>query len=198
MWTSNNSLVPDEDQEPDHLTSEAWQWPLALVGIRICSWGDDDVKYYLMGNPLTWWSAFACILFICLLSGIYILLRKGHVLHWKKEEWNNYCYSALITVGGWALHYFPSYLMGRVLYLHHYFPAIYFGIFVVAFTLEHLTSYFKSVKIVGKAIITLYLVANIWFFFYFIDMSYGFTGPSSNMKSKQWLKTWSMADEDGL
>eukprot|EP00833_Pecoramyces_ruminatium_P010431 jgi/Orpsp1_1/1184463/evm.model.c7180000089631.1 len=198
MWTSNNSLVPDEDKEPDHLTSEAWQWPLALVGIRICGWNDEDVKYYLMGNPLTWWSAFACILFIGLLSGIYILLRKCHVLRWKSEEWDNYCYTALVTVGGWALHYFPSYLMGRVLYLHHYFPAIYFGIFIIAFTLEHIASYFRKTKIVGKIIISLYLVANIAFFFYFIQMSYGFTGPSSNMKSKQWLKTWSMADEDGL
>jgi len=198
MWTSNNSLVPDEDKEPDHLTSEAWQWPLALVGIRICGWNDDDVKYYLMGNPLTWWSAFACILFVGLLSGIYILLKKCNAIHWKNEEWNNYWYTSLITVGGWALHYFPSYLMGRVLYLHHYFPAIYFGIFVVAFTLEHIASYFRKVKIVGKVLISLYLVADIAFFFYFIQMSYGFTGPSSNMKSKQWLRTWSMADEDGL
>jgi len=197
MWTSNNSLTPDEDKEPDRITSEAWEWPLALVGVRICGWGDDEIKFYLMGNPLTWWSAFGSILFIGFLSCVYILERKCRVFHWKNEEWDNYCYTALITIGGWALHYFPSYLMGRVLYLHHYFPAVYFGIFIVAFTLEHICSYLRSSKYVGKGIILLYLIANVSIFFYFIQMCYGFYGPSSQMKSKQWLKKWSMADEDG-
>ena len=27
----------------------------------------------------------------------------------------------------WALHYFPFYTMGRVLYFHHYFPAYLFS-----------------------------------------------------------------------
>jgi len=198
MWTTNNSLTQDEDKEPDHITSEAWQWPLALVGIRICGWGDEDVKFYLMGNPLTWWAAFACIIFVGLLTGLYLILKKCNVLGWTKEEWNDYCYTALITIGGWALHYFPSFLMGRVLYLHHYFPAVYFGIFIIAFTLEHLGSYFRSAKIVGKIIVLAFLIIDIAMFFYFVPLCYGFTGPSSQMKSKQWLKWWSMADEDGL
>ncbi|OUM59598.1 glycosyltransferase family 39 protein, partial [Piromyces sp. E2] len=198
MWTTNNSLTPDEDKEPDRITSEAWQWPLALVGIRICGWGDDDVKFFLMGNPLTWWAAFVSIIFIGILSGLYILLRKCHVLGWSKEEWDNYCYGALVTIGGWAFHYFPSYLMGRVLYLHHYFPAIYYGIFIIGFALEHIGSYFKPSKIVTTTVVLIFLLVDIVFFFYFAPMSYGFTGPSSNMKSKQWLKWWSMADEDGF
>lgn len=28
---------------------------------------------------------------------------------------------------GWVLHYFPFFLMGRVLYFHHYFPAMLFS-----------------------------------------------------------------------
>lgn len=28
---------------------------------------------------------------------------------------------------GWVLHYFPFFLMGRILYFHHYFPAMLFS-----------------------------------------------------------------------
>lgn len=28
---------------------------------------------------------------------------------------------------GWILHYFPFFLMGRILYFHHYFPAMLFS-----------------------------------------------------------------------
>lgn len=28
---------------------------------------------------------------------------------------------------GWMLHYFPFFLMGRILYFHHYFPAMLFS-----------------------------------------------------------------------
>ena len=34
--------------------------------------------------------------------------------------------SGLFLILGWGLHYFPFYLMGRVLYFHHYFPALMF------------------------------------------------------------------------
>ncbi|ORX85212.1 PMT-domain-containing protein [Anaeromyces robustus] len=197
MWTTNNSLTPDEDKEPDRITSEAWQWPLALVGVRICGFGDEDIKFYLMGNPLTWWTFFVCIIFVGLLSGIYILLRKCHVSSWTENDWDDYVYTALITIGGWALHYFPSFLMGRVLYLHHYFPAVYFGIFIIGFTLEHIGSYFKPRTLVTNILVGIYLIVNICFFLYFVPLCYGYYGPSSNMKSKQWLRLWSMADEDG-
>lgn len=37
MLTSNNALVPDPDKH-DELVSYAWQWPLAMVGLRMCGW----------------------------------------------------------------------------------------------------------------------------------------------------------------
>jgi len=29
---------------------------------------------------------------------------------------------------GWFLHYFPFFIMSRQLFLHHYFPALYFAV----------------------------------------------------------------------
>jgi dolichyl-phosphate-mannose-protein mannosyltransferase len=39
MMTSNNALVPDPDKQDD-LASQAWQWPVLHVGLRMCGWDD--------------------------------------------------------------------------------------------------------------------------------------------------------------
>lgn len=41
---------------------------------------------------------------------------------------NQFLSSGCWLLLGWALHYLPFYLMGRVLYFHHYFPALIFSI----------------------------------------------------------------------
>ena len=41
---------------------------------------------------------------------------------------NQFLSSGCWLLLGWALHYLPFYLMGRVLYFHHYFPALMFSI----------------------------------------------------------------------
>lgn len=39
---------------------------------------------------------------------------------------------------GWALHYFPFYGMGRILYFHHYFPAVIFSSMLSAVIIDYL------------------------------------------------------------
>lgn len=56
MMTSNNALIPDPDKE-DILASKPFDWPLVRLGLRMCGWGDDQTKYYLLGTPIIWWSS---------------------------------------------------------------------------------------------------------------------------------------------
>jgi dolichyl-phosphate-mannose-protein mannosyltransferase len=42
MLTSNNALVPDPDKQDD-LASQAWQWPILNVGLRMCSWDEKSI-----------------------------------------------------------------------------------------------------------------------------------------------------------
>jgi len=197
MWTSNNALVPDPDKEPDQLVSQAWQWPLALVGIRMCSWSDNTVKYYMMGNPFIWWFAFASILSLGVFSLFYILRRQRKITYvWAKNEWFDYCYRGLITFLGWALHYLPFYIMGRVLYLHHYFPTIYFGIFVIGFMVDHISFYFKKAPMIHNIIVCTVGTIVVLSFFFFSKLTYGFTGPASQVQNREWLSSWHMATMD--
>jgi len=197
MWTSNNALVPDPDKEPDQLVSQAWQWPLALVGIRMCSWSDSTVKFYMIGNPFIWWFAFTAILSLGGFSLFYILRRQRKFTYvWAKNEWYDYCYRGLITFLGWALHYLPFYIMGRVLYLHHYFPTIYFGIFVLGFMIDHISFYFKKVPMIHNIIVIAVGTIVVLSFLFFSKLTYGFTGPASQVKNREWLSSWHMATLD--
>ena len=72
MMTSNNALVPDPDKF-DVLASTPSQWPWLNVGLRMCGWGDHQVKYYLLGNPIIWWSSTSSLLIGVLIFIIYVL-----------------------------------------------------------------------------------------------------------------------------
>jgi dolichyl-phosphate-mannose-protein mannosyltransferase len=72
MWTSNNALVPDPDKE-DILSSEPTEWPFVSVGLRMCGWGDHEIKFYLLGNPIVWWSAILSIFTATAAFAVYVI-----------------------------------------------------------------------------------------------------------------------------
>jgi dolichyl-phosphate-mannose-protein mannosyltransferase len=73
MMTSNNALIPDPDKE-DILASKPLDWPWARLGLRMCGWGDNQIKYYLIGTPIIWWAG-AVSLMISVVAFVVYLLR---------------------------------------------------------------------------------------------------------------------------
>jgi len=71
--TSNNALVPDPDKE-DILASKPLDWPFLHLGLRMCGWGHDQYKYYLLGTPVIWWST-TLSLFVAVISLSAYFLR---------------------------------------------------------------------------------------------------------------------------
>ena len=78
--------------------------------------------------------------------------------------------------------------MGRVTYLHHYFPALYFAILSIAFLIEHTLG--KRTRLLVNILLGLVVTA---VFVYFAPLSYGFSGPASAYQNRKWLSTWTMA-----
>jgi dolichyl-phosphate-mannose-protein mannosyltransferase len=72
MMTSNNALVPDPDKE-DILASKPFDWPLLHLGLRMCGWGDTQLKYYLMGTPVIWWGSTISLGVAFATLGVYLL-----------------------------------------------------------------------------------------------------------------------------
>lgn len=85
MWTSNNALIPDLDKY-DSLTSTPLEWPFASVGLRMCGWGDNDVKFYLLGNPVVWWLSITSIGLFGLTIAYYAVRRQRKIYDMTKGK----------------------------------------------------------------------------------------------------------------
>jgi dolichyl-phosphate-mannose-protein mannosyltransferase len=74
-------------------------------------------------------------------------------------------------VMGWALYYLPFYFMGRRLFLHHYFPALWYAISTLAAVLDLVTSTLFSKRRIQTAAIRMAFA--IWTYAHFSPFPYG-------------------------
>ncbi|KAJ3099454.1 Protein O-mannosyltransferase 2 [Phlyctochytrium planicorne] len=192
MWTSNNALTPDPNKEPDQLTSEPYHWPFLLKGLRMCGWGDEDIKFFLLGHPLIWWGSAVSFFVFAIIAFVYAVRYQRKCHDWTKESWSDFYFASKVAFLGWFLHYYPFWIMGRVTYLHHYFPALYFAMIMLTLVLDHLTTRFP--KFLQKLFFAALTIVFFAVFFFFADFSFGFKVPASQYKNRQWLKSWTIFD----
>lgn len=195
MMTSNNALIPDPDKE-DILASKPFDWPFLHLGLRMCGWGDTQLKYYLMGTPIIWWAS-SISLFVGLSAlGVYLLRwqRKYHDM--DSHEWDHFLYVGKIAFFGWAFHYVPFLIMGRVTYLHHYLPTLYFAVLMLAHVLDHfifssklLTTKVKNITFGAFAFLLLFS------FWWFKGVAFGIDGPIAEHKGLQWRSSWNIYND---
>lgn len=190
MLASNNALVPDPDKF-DKLSSEWWEWPILHTGLRMCGWSSNETKYFMMGHPFINW-------FSTLLIGIAIIYLFVVAVLWQRQklnlsptnyEWNNVLLTLLLPLAGWFLHYFPFIMMGRVTYLHHYVPALYFAIFLTGGLMESLIVRRCHKYVTAVIYVTFYIII-IGGFWYLRDLVWGMDGPSRDFAHLKVLKSW--------
>lgn len=167
MWHINNNLKEHHIYQSDPIT-----WPFLLRGISY--WAQDHKQIYLLGNAVMWWLSTAII-------GVFALVVLGELLAWQfgkqilqDSDVINYHLQTFEYILGWLLHYAPSFLMGRQLFLHHYLPAYYFAILAIAHCLELCVSYiFRKRKMIGYGFVFLFLFASGYFFYTYKSLAYG-------------------------
>ena len=192
MMTSNNALVPDSDKQDD-LASKFWQWPILNVGLRMCSWDENTIKYYLLGNPFVYWGSTASL-------GIFWLLIAWYAVRWQRgyaelseADMNHIHYSGLYPAIGWLLHYLPFVAMARGTYVHHYYPALYYAILTFGFCVDWFTRTMK-VKALWVVYSVLYVII-FGMFMYFRVIVFGIEGPSQQWSHLNWLKGWRIGNQ---
>ncbi|KIW13463.1 hypothetical protein PV08_08651 [Exophiala spinifera] len=191
MMTSNNALVPDPDKQDD-LASQFWQWPILHVGLRMCSWDDSVTKYFLLGNPLVYWGSTASL-------GVAGLIVLWYLIRWQRgydelrqADIDHIHYSGIYPLIGWFFHYLPFVIMGRVTYVHHYYPALYFAILVLGFCVDWMTRPLN--KTVRWGVYSVLYAATIGLFVLFSPIVFGMQGPNKNYAYLRWFPRWRMSD----
>lgn len=193
MWTSNNALTLDENKEPDALVSFPWHWPFLLKTLRMDGWGDNEIKYLMIGNPIIWWTSTASLVIFSAALLIYaIRSKRGDGDFRSFSEWDDFWFAFKVAVLGWFLNYSPFYIMGRVMYLHHYYPALYYAIISLSFVLDHFCK--RMPRILGLAVLAAFSMLCIVIFLYFADLTFGMSYPSVQYESRQWLSSWKFVD----
>ena len=191
MMTSNNALVPDPDKQDD-LASKFWQWPILNVGLRMCSWDDSVVKYFLLGNPFVYWASTASIGGFALLVAWFTIRWQRGYADLKPADVDQIHYSGIYPVIGWFLHYLPFILMGRVTYVHHYYPALWFAIIMLGFMVDWVTR--PLAKQLQWGVYTLLYGTVIGLFYVFRAFCFGMEGSHTQWAHLKWFKTWRMTD----
>ncbi|PWY66288.1 PMT-domain-containing protein [Aspergillus eucalypticola CBS 122712] len=188
MWITNAGLTE----------SHAWDsrppsWPTLLRGINF--WGKDHRQVYLLGNPFIWWSSTAAIV-------IYIIFKGVSVLRWQRScgdyhnvNFKRFDYEIGTSVLGWAFHYFPFYLMARQLFLHHYFPALYFAIIALCQEFDFLANRIKSLglpsrPVIGKMLAGIFLAISIFTFTLYSPLVYGNPWTQDACNSVKLMDSW--------
>ena len=204
MMATNNALLPDPDKQDD-LASSFWQWPTLNVGIRMCGWSPDKAKYFMIGSPATTWTSTVGVFIFAFITLYYIVRWQRQFVDFPSnhpQKLQKFIMGGIYPMFGWGLHFMPFVIMGRVTYVHHYVPALYFAMIVFCYEVDAFASIFNRPrasavsKIVYAAIyVTLYaLVAGtFWYLRYF---SWGMEGDKKEWKHLQLINSWRVSDDN--
>lgn len=211
MVSTNNSFVQNPDLEPDRIISKAYEWPILWRGLRMSQWGEKH-KFYMFMNPLILYGS-TLGLIAAPIAVIWRQIRRrrrsesnkaGEVSLIDKEEEKNGksikqssrkkkarskfeidVFSLFLSIGGWYIHYSPFFFLGRVLYLHHYFPALFYATLNLCFLLKRLN--FKiCCLLIGLCICT---------FMLYSPLTYGFLNDKE-VRHLRLFKEWDFIDDE--
>ncbi|XP_022092998.1 protein O-mannosyl-transferase 2-like isoform X2 [Acanthaster planci] len=200
MLQGNSGLKPKAGE----VTSRPWQWPINYRG----QWFSGGVKatysIYLLGNPIIFVGNLICLVAFLVLYLIWALLEKRGCTCTLTTQVKETCHTTFgiccFLFTGWFLHYAPFFIMGRVLYFHHYFPAMLFNSMLsgvlLDFIYQNLESFFSPKTKVGiytsSLVISLSVIVHSFYLFH--PLSYGIisssVNTSSNMAGLHWMDSW--------
>lgn len=167
MWQINENL-----KAPHNFESSPSTWPFLLRGINY--WGESHRQVYLLGNAPVWWTVTILVFVFSIYAVVQVLKWQLNVPVGDERHVFNFNTQTFHFLLGWAFHYFPSFLMGRQMFLHHYLPAYYFGILALAQFFDVLVTYvFSRKRSIAYGIIAVFVATAFIFYVNYSPIIYG-------------------------
>lgn len=188
MWKTNAGLV-----ESHAWDSRPSSWPILRRGINF--WGKDHRQIYLVGNPVVWYTSTLAVVIYVLFKGIAVLRWQRSCNDYSNATFKRFDYEIGTAVLGWAFHYFPFYLMQRQLFLHHYFPALYFAVMAFCQIYDFATARFaipgvRENPIINKAGAVALLAISAVVFALLSPLAYGNAWTKNECNRVKLFGTW--------
>lgn len=191
MFRINSSLTDDHD-----FSSSPETWPFVLRGINFFSNSDTDTlltdetgsHVYLIGNAAIFYSAVVVLVITAFKLGFYAL-RHLNPFDVVPEPHATYYQGTIEWAAAWFLHYFPYFHMHRQLFLHHYLPALFFSILLVAQYLEHQVA---TAKWFGYPLVVVVVGLAAYTFYTFIPVVYGTPWDITLCLQAKWMASWDL------
>jgi dolichyl-phosphate-mannose-protein mannosyltransferase len=183
MFQHNANL---KDDHP--FASNPFTWPFVLRGVSFWQNKDTNAQIYFMGNVVVWYSVnFVISLYLAIMLVDLLFLRRGidnfgPVIRYRLLMGGGF------LVGAYFLHFAPFFIMGRVLFLHHYLPSVIFGSLVAGFVFDFFFGKESPRQQVIYALIPICMTIGI--FLYFLPLSLGWEMTPESIATRQWLKSW--------
>jgi dolichyl-phosphate-mannose-protein mannosyltransferase len=183
--------------------NDPWRWPLNMVVQGYTGpYKPEDLRVYMLGNPFVWWLNLLVLVIFpgVLLHKLFTSQRRASktcAAANVADELSAYLRSASWLYLGWCLHYLPFFLMGRALYIHHYYPALVFSTCLTGVLLDlGLDKLANTSAAAARMPLLIALAALLVFSFrLFSPLVYGFRGDAAHFENSSlhhlhWLDDW--------
>jgi len=193
-------LFNNQENVAGHMyASEPLDWLTLKRGVAYWISANSNAQVHFIGNIVIWLSGTASLVVYLALFLIYLLRRQRSCNDLPEEAWNKFCTIGEVFGVGFAIHYFPYFLVDRTLFLHHYMPAYLFKLCLLAAMVEHghylLAGYLKAPRLAQLyvAAVGLWMASILYVFWYFAPITYGWRDlTSEQVLGMAWRDTWDL------
>ncbi|OUM66515.1 glycosyltransferase family 39 protein [Piromyces sp. E2] len=183
MWRVNSGLTSSHPYE-----SHPSSWLFLRRGISFWTGKKDYVgRIYLIGNPISWYIGSAGVLFYIAYVALSLFIQQIHRKN-KIFDVNSVFFSkGGLVFSAYFWHYFPFFIMGRQLFIHHYLPCVYFTIILSMIALE---TVIKKIKVANVVVPLCIACLSFITFLYFSPYTYGIFMTTKHCERMRFRKTW--------